>query len=51
MEKNLIKYDLKKMFNILIIFYILSIILGGLARIFAIFDNITFFNILKIIFD
>lgn len=50
MEKNLIKYDLKKMFNILIIFYILSIILGGIARIFAIFDNITFFNILKIIF-
>ena len=51
MEKNLIKYDLKKMFKLMVIYYIIGIALSGLTRFVAIFDNITIFNILKIIFS
>ena len=51
MEKNLIKYDLKKTLKMPIIFYILGIVFAGLTRLCSTFDNIAIINIFKIIFS
>ena len=51
MEKNLIKYDLKKMFKLLTLFYVIAIILTTITRIFSIFDYMLIFNIFKYIFS
>lgn len=51
MEKNLIKYDLKKMLKVLVIYYILSILVGGISRFFNCFNNIAIMRILYTIFS
>ena len=51
MERNLIKYDLKKMFKLLTLFYVIAIILTTITRIFSIFDYMLIFNIFKYIFS
>ena len=46
MLKKLLKYDLKNVYKILIIFYALSIFFGILTRIFFSIDNSTIMNII-----
>lgn len=47
MLKKLLKYDLKNIFKVLIIFYSLSIFFSLLTRVFGIFDNSTIMNIIS----
>lgn len=51
MERSLIKYDLKKMLKVLSIYFALSIIVGGIARLFSQFDNIAIMRFLYTIFS
>ncbi|MBQ8192648.1 MAG: hypothetical protein IJZ46_01060 [Bacilli bacterium] len=46
MLKKLLKYDLKDIYKVLIIFYIISFVFAILTRIFFSMDNSTLFNIL-----
>lgn len=46
MLKKVLKYDLKYIYKVLIVFYALSIIFALLTRIFWTYDNRTIFNIL-----
>lgn len=46
MLKKVLKYDLKYIYKVLIVFYIIAIIFAGLTRIFWIFDDRTIFNVL-----
>lgn len=45
MLKKLLKYDLKDVYKVLIIFYALALIFSVLTRIFFLFDNSTILNI------
>lgn len=51
MEKSLIKYDLKKMLKVLSIYFILSILVGGIARLLNQFNNIAIMRVLYTIFS
>lgn len=51
MERNLIKYDLRKMLKLLSIYYVLSIIVGGISRLFFTFSDKAIFSILYTIFS
>ena len=47
MLKNLIKYDLKWLMKIIVIFLILGFIFAGIGRLFSLIEDSVFFNILS----
>lgn len=51
MERSLIKYDLRKMLKVLSVYFILSIFVGAIARLFGQFDNMAIMRVLYIIFS
>jgi len=48
--KKLLKYDLKKMFKLLVWFYAISLVLAGITRLFNIWSNIQIIQIIGSIF-
>ena len=50
MLKYLMKYDLKKMLKMLVWFYAISVVLAGIARFFAIWNNVQILKIISMVF-
>ena len=46
MLKKLLKYDLKDIFKLLIVFYILALFFGGMTRLFLSIENSVIMNII-----